>query len=60
MKHFLCLTSLLLFAVASSQMATAKTPDPQPAHQAGDEALKLNVMIHLLDLITEEMILERS
>lgn len=51
MKHFLCLTSLLLFAVASSQMATAKTPDPQPAHQVGDEAIKLNVMIHLLDLL---------
>ena len=51
MKYFLCLTSLVLFAVASPQPATAATLDPQPARQAGDEAVELNVVIHLLDLL---------
>jgi len=51
MKHFLCLTSLLLFAVASPRPATATSIYPQPAAQAGDEAVELNVAIHLLDLL---------
>ena len=51
MKPFLYLASLLVFAVASPQPATAAPSDPQPARQTGDEPVKLHVTIHLLDLL---------
>jgi hypothetical protein len=40
-----------VLTVTSPQPTTATTFDPQPPQQAGDEAVELNVAIHLLDLL---------
>jgi hypothetical protein len=51
MNPLLYLASLYLFAVATTQPATATTFDPGPPLQTGDEAVELIVTIHLLDLL---------
>jgi hypothetical protein len=51
MKPVLSLAGLFVLAVASPQPATALTLARQPAQQIGEEAVRLSVAIHLLDLL---------
>jgi len=51
MKSLLYLASLIVFAIASPQPVKPASFDPQPAKQTGAAPVKLDVVIHLLDLL---------